>query len=87
MQPVADLGSSKAKKPETCDITVGDILGPLKAAAIGVDDANSRDANFSLLSYSFSLVSPGSLESLNIARPRLANSFSGSARRRCIVPK
>ena len=74
MQSVANLGSSEAKPSEaktleTCDITVGDILGrrPLKQkeAGTGAGDAVdvSRDANFSLLSYSFSLVGPGSLES------------------------
>ena len=72
MQPVANLGSSEAKTseaktPEFCDITVGDILGPLrkKETGTGAGDAVdvSRDANFSLLSYSFSLVGPGSLES------------------------
>jgi hypothetical protein len=71
MQPVANLGSSETKTSETCDITVGDILGPLKTkqgagAGDGSDvsrDANLlRDADFSLLSYSFSLVGPGSLE-------------------------
>lgn len=39
-----------------CDITIADILGPLKVAA---DIERERDANFSLLSYSFSLVGPG----------------------------
>ena len=57
--------TSEAKMPEFCDITVGDILGPLnkEEAGTGAGDAVdvSRDANFSLLSYSFSLVGPGSL--------------------------
>ena len=62
MQPVANLAAAEDNKDnqsETCDITVADILGPLNAAGSGADDAvDSRDANFSLLSYSFSLVTP-----------------------------
>ena len=80
MKPVANLGPPGANSPKTCDITVGDILGPLKeeAGTAGKnkekkgeeagDAADSRDVsdrerdtNFSLLSYSFSLVGPGSL--------------------------
>lgn len=65
MQPVANLGATEADKddqPETCDITVADILGPLlKEVGNSAELANiradrARDANFSLLSYSFSLV-------------------------------
>ena len=65
MQPVAYLGPSEANSPETCDITVADILGPLKKkAGTGAGGAvDSRDTNLSLLSYSFSLVGPGSFES------------------------
>ena len=51
MQPMEDLGPSEANSPKKCDITVADILGP-KAGV----EADSRDNNFSLLSYSFSLV-------------------------------
>ena len=40
-----------------CDITIADILGPLLEGAAGIVD-RERDANFSLLSYSFSLVGP-----------------------------
>ena len=58
MQPVAQLHGRKM-----CDITVGDILGPLKKkqeAGNGTDKAvdRARDVSFSLLSYSFSLVGP-----------------------------
>ena len=46
-----------------CDITVADILGPLKEASFSAESADcserARDANFSLLSYSFSLVGLG----------------------------
>ena len=47
---------------DTCDITVADILGPLlekeaDTSAEVVDSCDrARDANFSLLSYSYSLV-------------------------------
>ena len=47
---------------DTCDITVADILGPLlekeaDTSAKMVDGCDrARDANFSLLSYSYSLV-------------------------------
>ena len=54
--PVADLGAALADedgKPMMCDITVGDVIGPLKEKGVN----GVRDANFSLLSYSFSLVS------------------------------
>ena len=59
ISPVVDLGAVPANKDsQLCDITVGDVLGPLiKQGA----DIGERDANFSLLSYSFSLVS-GHLE-------------------------
>ena len=43
----------EAKRSDMCDITVADILGPLKAV-----QGPGRDDNFSLLSYSYSLVSP-----------------------------
>jgi hypothetical protein len=63
MQSVANLGSTEADKDdqsETCDITVADIIGPLKEVGNSSEVANcserARDANFSLLSYSFSLV-------------------------------
>ena len=59
MQPVANLAASH---PKMCDITVADILGPLKEASFSAESADcserARDANFSLLSYSFSLVGP-----------------------------
>ena len=66
MQPVADLGMTEAGKdgPQAmCDITVADVLGPLlKEAGTSAKAADcsdrARDANFSLLSYSFSLVGP-----------------------------
>ena len=51
---VANLGAVQVNKNEgdqMCDITVGDVLGPLKQGE------GDRDTNFSLLSYSFSLVS------------------------------
>ena len=64
MQPVSDLSKSDdiirievaAGQQSMCDITISDILGPWK-------DETQRDANFSLLSYSFNLVGPsGSFE-------------------------
>ena len=55
MQSVKNLGPTEANSLETCDITVADILGPKRGIEAG-DEVNSRDANFSLLSYSFSLV-------------------------------
>ena len=63
MQPVVAFGASVNSEdgaPETCDITVADIIGPLKedAGASGSMD-RARDDSFSLLSYSFSLVGPG----------------------------
>ena len=80
MQPVSDLSKSEgiirieaaAGGVQTkCDITVGDILGPQKEASGGTADdiyATQRDTSFSLLSYSFNLVSPsGSLENYAIA--------------------
>ena len=51
MSSVANLGANKNEKDRMCDITVGDVLGPLIKQEEGV-----RDVNFSLLSYSFSLV-------------------------------
>ena len=66
MQPVANLAASVANKDDQplnmCDITVGDIIGRQKdtdAEATNSSD-RARDANFSLLSYSFSLVGSGS---------------------------
>ena len=60
----SEAKTSEAKTPEFCDITVGDILGPLRKKETGTGAVDvSRDANFSLLSYSFSLVGLGSLES------------------------
>ena len=56
--PVTDLGAAlddKDGQPVMCDITVGDVIGPLLSAREAV--IRVRDANFSLLSYSFSLVS------------------------------
>ena len=72
MCPVEDLGASDKVSNEddprkTCDITVADIMGPLillnKEVGTGASAAadcmdQPRDANFSLLSYSFSLVGP-----------------------------
>ena len=76
MQPVANLGTTQAGKddqPTTCDITVADILGPLlKEAGTSADVANcsdvARDANLSLLSYSFSLVGCAPQKQLRTAR-------------------
>jgi hypothetical protein len=68
MKPVANLAASEANKDNRskCDITVADILGPLleKEAGTSAEMADgsdrARNTNFSLLSYSFSLVGPGS---------------------------
>ena len=70
MKPVADLDAAEATNDSQstvmCDITVADILGPLLKAQAGtsaeVADGTdrARDTNLSLLSYSFSLVGPGS---------------------------
>ena len=62
MQPVENLAASVDGRPNICDITVGDIIGPQKdtAAEAANSSERARDANFSLLSYSFSLVGPGS---------------------------
>ena len=74
MQPLANLAAgedNKDNQSKTCDITIADILGPLKKkkAGTGADDAaDSRDANFSLLSYSFSLVG------LTAVKPRATSS-------------
>ena len=72
MCPVADLGAPDVMangQQKTCDITVADILGPLKTMTGASEAADSmvraRDDNFSLLSYSFSLVGPA-------AQPRTA---------------
>ena len=71
MQPVANLAAAEANK-DTCDITVADILGPLLEKEAGtsaevVDGLDRpRDANFSLLSYSFSLVGLSSQNSNNV---------------------
>ena len=72
MCPVEDLGAgtvgNEDNPKKTCDITVADILGPLillnKEVGTGADAAadsidRPRDANFSLLSFSFSLVGSG----------------------------
>ena len=61
MCPVEHLGASgpvvdEDKPREMCDITVADVLGPL---AFIMD--RPRDANFSLLTYSFNLVGLGNL--------------------------
>ena len=61
MQAVTNLAVADYPS-ETCDITVADILGPLlekeaDTSAEVVDSCDrARDANFSLLSYSYSLV-------------------------------
>ena len=75
MQPVANLAAAEVKdKQSKCDITVADILGPLLekesgTSAEAVDDSDrARDANFSLLSYSFSLVG------LTAVKPRATSS-------------
>ena len=78
MQAVANLAAVEANEgnqPDTCDITVADILGPLletesgTSAAEVVDGSDrARDANFSLLSYSFSLVG------LTAVKPRATSS-------------
>ena len=68
MKPLENLAASVTNKdnlPSTCDITVADIIGPrpiLKDTNAKAADSSdrARDANFSLLSYSFSLVSPDS---------------------------
>ena len=51
ISPVADLSARLAKKYDQCDITVGDIIGPLKEEA-GKEEAGigARESNFSLLS-------------------------------------
>ena len=55
--PVANLGRSMANRPKKCDITIADILGPLEG---GKPAIRARDANFSLPTYSYSLVGLGS---------------------------
>ena len=64
MCPVADLGAVAKGQKKKCDITIADVIGPLDATDTSVDftGALPRDANFSLLSYSFSLVGSMSLE-------------------------
>ena len=75
MQPVANLAREEANEDnllDTCDITVADILGPLmkEVGGTGAEVADSsdraRDANFSLLSYSYSLVGLSSRTSNNV---------------------
>ena len=75
MQTVANLAAAEANednRSDTCDITVADILGPLlkEVGGTGAEVADSsdraRDANFSLLSYSFSLVGLSSQNSNNV---------------------
>ena len=59
MQPVASPAATETNDPSnTCDITVADIIGPLlgKEAGTSAKVVDARDVNFSLLSYSFSLV-------------------------------
>ena len=64
MLPVANLGAGNQSGPKMCDITVADILGPkvimnkraVAPSGVEASGATDRDANFSLLSYSFSLV-------------------------------
>ena len=77
MQAVANLAAVEANEgnqSDTCDITVADILGPLLETESGtsaevVDGSDrARDANFSLLSYSFSLVG------LTAVKPRATSS-------------
>ena len=66
MLPVASLGAANENTLNNCDITVADILGPKVPTPAGVrSDVTDRDANFSLLSYSFSLVHPSNLEPSN----------------------
>ena len=66
MQPVANQATSVINKDDRpmCDITVGDIIGRLKDTDAEAADSldRARDANFSLLSYSFSLVGGSNLE-------------------------
>mmetsp|Transcript_32214 Transcript_32214/g.55084 ORF Transcript_32214/g.55084 Transcript_32214/m.55084 type:complete len:303 (+) Transcript_32214:355-1263(+) len=52
MHPVAELTRTVGAAKAQCDITVGDILGPLVDSA---GNRTSRDTNFSLLTYSFNL--------------------------------
>ena len=56
MQPVANPETNDPSN--TFDITVADIIGPLlkKEAGTSAEVVDARDVNFSLLSYSFSLV-------------------------------
>jgi len=58
INPVANLETA-GKDNEMCDITVADILGPPLFEAVGPGYEEGRDANFALLSYSYSLVGPG----------------------------
>ena len=78
MKPVADLAAKEAGNgnQSKCDITVADILGPLlkevgtsAEVADGSED-RARDTNLSLLSYSFSLVGPGSNLKQRVAERR-----------------
>ena len=83
MQPVANLDASEANENQLdmCDITVADIIGPVLEKVGGSDRA--RDANFSLISYSYSLVLRSSTRQPNlehlVAVPRL---WAGSAAQR-----
>ena len=61
MCPVEHLGASgpvvdEGEQRQMCDITVADVLGPLSFIM-----DRPRDANFSLLTYSFNLVGLGNL--------------------------
>ena len=72
MLPVTELRASGAVtgddgQPKMCDITIGDILGPLDVGGASVGMGRARDANFSLLSYSFNLVG----SSTNLEQPQL----------------
>ena len=90
MQRVAKLGVAEVDKDgqsETCDITVADIIGPLLLKEVGTraeapaDCSNrARDARFSLLSYSFSLVGPAA--TLNSAPLMGPHHTHGAGRRR-----
>ena len=82
MLPVANLGAANENDLKKCDITVADILGPKVPTPAGVEsDVTDRNANFSLLSYSFSLVHPSNLEPSNTERGPL-HGPSGVARAR-----
>ena len=92
MQRVAKLGVAEVDKDgqsETCDITVADIIGPLLLKEVGTraeapaDCSNrARDARFSLLSYSFSLVGRAPAATLNSAPLMGPHHTHGAGRRR-----